>query len=248
MIKKEDKIITFLFMGNKAKEFINTWQGQILDDFNDLQGDSFDKYEVEFLQYDSLIEEDNKREYVLIIDLTDEEIGKAIDKVKNISIYSIINMYKEENDKNIKKLENIGNIYVKYDDSETLRRIIMMFMKVISPPVYMGDMFESVDLKNIISNRQLYVDNLSKDLSNKLNGSLFDRIVNKIQNEYNFREFSVIILLLYVGSNFSIFQMNDIMYEVHKKCKEDSEVMEFSAHSEKALLPDDIELLILKGL
>ena len=49
MIKKEDKIITFLFMGNKAKEFINTWQGQILDDFNDLQGDSFDKYEVEFL-------------------------------------------------------------------------------------------------------------------------------------------------------------------------------------------------------
>ena len=57
MIKKEDKIITFLFMGNKAKEFINTWQGQILDDFNDLQGDSFDKYEVEFLQYDSLIEE-----------------------------------------------------------------------------------------------------------------------------------------------------------------------------------------------
>ena len=113
MIKKEDKIITFLFMGNKAKEFINTWQGQILDDFNDLQGDSFDKYEVEFLQYDSLIEEDNKREYVLIIDLTDEEIGKAIDKVNNISIYSIINMYKEENDKNIKKLENIGNIYVK---------------------------------------------------------------------------------------------------------------------------------------
>ena len=128
MIKKEDKIITFLFMGNKSKEFINTWQGQILDDFNDLQGDSFDKYEVEFLQYDSLIEEDNKREYVLIIDLTDEEIGKAIDKVNNISIYSIINMYKEENDKNIKKLENIGNIYVKYDDSETLRRIIMMFI------------------------------------------------------------------------------------------------------------------------
>ncbi|WP_461207771.1 hypothetical protein [Clostridium sp. DL1XJH146] len=248
MIDTEEKLITFLFIGERAERFIYKWEENILEYYNDMYIDDFGRYPVEFLTEKPTDNNEQRREYILIVDLSDNGYEKEIKRLDGINIYSVINIYTEENQKEIKPFVDTNNIYVAHNNPNTLCKMIVEFTKIISPTVHMGDMFESTDFKEVMGNKSFIVENFSKSKNDdEIIFSSVSKLIDKIKPMDNLKKYSTLILLLCVGNDFSVFNHNEIMMEMFNKCEENAEIINCTAILKEMMLPEQVELILLKG-